>query len=234
MAQDTSIPCPDDSVDTEYIDPVVALLLPKPRMTLGQHFAQNTDKIRDRGCCSRIDNTCCSIISRWWNVRFKCQRRLVSFFEQPLFHIIITTLVIIDCLLTIAAFILDFISIKKSCESKSVSHTGGHHREDESDRIEHAAEVIEYCSMALLTLFVLEVLIKTFVFGRHWWNFKEKKLEWMDAIVVIATFCIGLASIHRHDLFTGIPVLFIALRLWRIVSCYENPKFIPIFHFLLD
>ncbi|CAF3348098.1 unnamed protein product [Rotaria socialis] len=126
-------------------------------------------------------------------------------------------------MLTIAWFVLDFIALKKSCDSKTISHaTQKHNNEDERDYIELAAEIIEYCSMALLSLFLVEVLIKIYVFGRHWWNFQEKRMEWLDAIVVIAAFAFGLATMHRQDLFAGIPLLFISLRLWRIIEIINS------------
>ncbi|CAF1536199.1 unnamed protein product [Rotaria magnacalcarata] len=214
---------PNDYSESKDVDLTVALLIPKHRMTLGQHFDRNTEKVQDQGCCFRFDNPCCSILSRWWNVQYKWQRRMVRLFESPLFHIIITTLVFIDCILTITAFVLDFIELKRLCDSKSISHaTKKHNKEDERDRIELAVEIIEYCCMALLVLFVVEVLIKIYVFGRHWWNFQEKKMEWLDTIVVIATFAIALATMHRQDLFAAIPLLFISLRLWRIIEIINS------------
>ncbi|CAF4231330.1 unnamed protein product [Rotaria sp. Silwood2] len=212
---------PEDCLETNYVDPMIALLIPKPKMTLGEHFDRNTDKIQDKGCCLRFDNACCSMLGRWWNVRYKWQREVVRFVEQPLFHIIVIALVLIDCFIMITEFILDFIKLKKSCDSKHINHTTEHNGQM-YDQIEFIAEILDYCSLALLVVFVIEVLIKVYAFGRHWWNFHEKKMEWLDATIVIASFIIDLITMHRDNVFAGIPLLFISLRLWRFIGIIND------------
>ncbi|CAF3571264.1 unnamed protein product [Rotaria sp. Silwood1] len=222
MDEMKSEPHLEDNMETNYVDPLIALLIPKPTMTLGEHFDRNTDKIQDKGCCLRFDNACCSMFGRWWNVRNKWQRELVRFIEQPLFHIIIIALVLIDCLLMITEFILDFITLKKPCDLKNLNHTIAHDGKEMYDRIEFIAGILDYCSLALLTVFVVEIFVKVYAFGRHWWNFHEKKMEWLDATIVMASFVIDLITIRRDNLFAGIPLLFISLRLWRFIGLIND------------
>lgn len=207
-----------DGSEPSYVDPVLALLLPKPQMPSEQYFQTNKSDTEDRGCCAHFDNACCSMVSRWWNVRYKWQREVVHVVEQPIFHITIIVLVLLDCFFIVSGLMLDFILLKKPCEQKPHGHTTSHHDDVMSERIEQAAEILEYCSLVLLTIFIIEVLMKIFAFGRHWWNFHKKLFEWFDAIVVISSFVIDLINIHKKNFFTGVPLLFISLRLWRFVS----------------
>ena len=202
-------------------DPVIAVLIPKPQKTSLEKFVQKTEKSEDKGCCLRFDNVCCKILGRWWNVRYKCQQGIGRFVERPIFHIVIIVLVLIDCLLVMGELMLDYIKLNKPCGSKTLNHTSGHVEEKEHHRIEVAVEILHFSSLALLALFLIEVLVKVYAFGRHWWNFYEKKMEWLDAIIVIVSFAIDLASMHKSNIFTEMSLLFISLRLWRLVS-YSN------------
>jgi len=212
----------DGRLEPCSFDPVIALLIPKPKMTIIDKLEQNTDETQDKGCCLGFDNACCSILGRWWNVRYKLQRGIIRFVEKPLFHIAIIVLVLIDCLLVITELILDFIKLKKPCGSKTINHDIGHGAEDENHRIEMIVEILHFSSLALLAVFLLEVLVKVYAFGRHWWNFHQKKMEWLDAIIVIVSFAVDLASLHKSNVFVEISLLFISLRLWRfirIINC---------------
>ena len=195
------------------VDPVIALLIPKVKITTIEKVEDNTDEVREKGYCSLLD--------RWWNVHYDLQRGIIRFVEQPMFHIAIIVLVLVDCLLVIAELIIDFIKLKKPCGSKTNNRTTAHDEADEHHRLEIAVEILHYSSLALLALFLLEVLAKVYAFGRHWWNLREKKMEWLDAIIVIASFIVDVVSIHHSNVFTEISLLFISLRLWRFVSTYH-------------
>jgi hypothetical protein len=67
-------------------------------------------------------------------------------------------------------------------------------------------------------MFVIEVLIKIYAFGKKWWDIREKKMEWLDALIVIVSFIVDMYFINRPNVIAEISLLFISFRLWRIVS----------------
>jgi hypothetical protein len=194
-----------------HADPVIAVLIPKQRTTTTEKLEQNVDEPRDQGCCS--------ILGRWWNVQYQCQRAIVHFVKKSLFHIAIVVLVLIHCLLIIAEIILDFIKLKQPCDLRTVIHANQHDKKDNNE-IELAIEILHYSSLALLTVFLIEVLAKIYAFGRHWWNPHDKKMEWFDATIVITSFVIDLVMLYKSNVLIEIFLLFISFRLWRLVCCY--------------
>ncbi|CAF1580862.1 unnamed protein product [Rotaria magnacalcarata] len=211
----------DVVIESAGTHPVINLLVPKSKLSLVEKFEQNTEETRDQGCCLEFDNACCSLLSKWWNVHYKWQRGLLRFIEQPMFHIVIIGLVLIDCLLVIAQIILDFIKFKKICDSDHINKTAAH-KEHEHHQIELAVEVLHYSSLVLLAMFVVEVFIKIFAFGRHWWSFHHKKMEWLDAIVVLASFALDIVIMYKDSIFAEISLLFISLRLWRLTRIINS------------
>jgi hypothetical protein len=209
-----------DMSTSPNIDPVIVSLVPKQRTTIVEKLNQQTGETRDKGCCFTFDNTCCSILGRWWDVRYECQRRIIDLVEKPAFHIAIIVLVLIDCLLVIAELMVDFIKLKKPCSPKSTSHTPSNHEKDDH-KLELAIEILHYSSLILLAVFLVEVIVKVYAFGRQWWDFRRKKMEWLDAIIVIVSFIIDLSIMHTSNVLAEISLLFISLRLWRFVSYWN-------------
>lgn len=198
-----------ESSKRHYIDQITAFFIPKSKTSLAQKFSESTHNTEKHGCCT--------ILSRWWNVHYKWQQAMVHFVEKTIFHIAVILLVIIDCLLVVAELILDFVKLRKMCDLKPTNDTDVHH-EHELHRIELAIEILHFSSLVLLGLFVIEVLTKVFIFGRHWWDIHEKKMEWLDTIIVIASFIVDLVIMFQSNVFAEISLLFISLRLWRVVS----------------
>jgi hypothetical protein len=199
----------NDHLTSHNVDPVITPLAPKQTTTTVEKFDQETDETQYKGNCS--------ILVRWWNVRYKWQRAINEFVEKPAFHITIIVLVVIDCLLVIGELMLDLIKLRKPCGSKSTHSIDPHHEKDDH-KLELAIEILHYSSLALLALFLLEVIVKVFAFGREWWDFHNKKMEWLDAIIVIVSFIIDISSMHTSNMLAEISLLFISLRLWRFVS----------------
>ena len=165
---------------------------------------------------SWCDNNCGSFLAQWWNVTYRHQRFIVHTVEKTIFHVVIIILVLVDCVLIIAELMLDFIDLKERCGKKNESST--RHEEAGHSKLEVAIEVLHYGSIFLLAVFVLEVLIKIYAFGKKWWNFRQKKMEWLDAIIVIVSFAIDIYFLQRSNVLAEISLLFISFRLWRIVS----------------
>ncbi|XP_068236119.1 voltage-gated hydrogen channel 1-like [Palaemon carinicauda] len=73
--------------------------------------------------------------------------------------------------------------------------------------------VLHYLSLAVLSLFCFEILVKILSMGLE---FFTHKLEVFDAIVVIVAFVLDIVYLHSSDAHSGISLI-IVLRLWRVV-----------------
>lgn len=166
-------------------------------------------------CC---DRNCCSCFNYWWNVKFDHQRFIVHIVEKTIFHIGIIILVLVDCLLVVTELLLDFIYLTQKCDSKTKNTTN--HEDEKNEKLELAIEIFHYASIILLAVFVLEVIVKIYAFGKKWWDFRERKMEWLDAIIVIISFIIDIYFLQKPNVIAEISLLFISFRLWRIVSIF--------------
>ena len=168
-----------------------------------------------------IETDYTSCLDRWWNVVPNHQRTIVHVVEKTIFHIAVVILVLVDCILVIAELMLDFILLNQKCgnnnKTKAVTET---HDDGKYDKLELAIEILHYASIALLGIFVLEIILKIYAFGKKWWNFREKKMEWLDAIIVIVSFIIDVTLLNTQSVIAEISLLFISFRLWRIVSIF--------------
>uniref|UniRef100_UPI00358F29B3 voltage-gated hydrogen channel 1 n=1 Tax=Myxine glutinosa TaxID=7769 RepID=UPI00358F29B3 len=108
-------------------------------------------------------------------------------FGSQQYQVLVIFLVLLD-----AAFVLGELLI-------DVSSTG--------------SEVLHYLSLSVLSLFMVELLIKLYVFRLE---FLHHGLELLDAAVVLISFVLDIVYSLQHSAFdaTGLLVL---LRLWRVV-----------------
>jgi len=174
-----------------------------------EQFEQESNKIQTKSCCPCFD--------QWWNCEFNHQRFIVHIVEKTIFHIGVIILVLVDCLFVIGELMLDFIYLSEKCDTKK-GNTG--HEEIKNHKLELAIELLHYGSIILLAIFVIEVLVKIYAFGKKWWDFHEKKMEWLDAIIVIVSFVIDIYFLKNPNVIAEISLLFISFRLWRIVSTF--------------
>ena len=173
-------------------------------------------------------NQYCSCFYRWWNIKFNHQRFIVHIVEATIFHLAIIVLVLLDCLLVVSELMLDFIYLNEKCDHQTENTTN--HEAGKNHRLELAIESLHYASIILLAIFVLEVIVKIYALGQRWWNFRNKKMEWLDAIIVLVSFIIDIYFLKKPNVIAEISLLFISFRLWRIVSrtyCY-------CYHFFFD
>lgn len=177
-------------------------------LTTLEQFDQESDDLKTRSCCPCFD--------QWWNSEFKHQRFIVHIVEKTVFHVGIIILVLVDCLFVVGELMLDFIVLSEKCNGKKGNTT--HEEEETNHGIELAIEILHYGSIVLLAIFVFEVLVKIYAFGKKWWDFREKKMEWLDAIIVIVSFIIDIYFLKQPNVIAEISLLFISFRLWRIVS----------------
>lgn len=208
----------------------VSVRLSDTTLTTMELFEEEPDNVKANNCC-------CPCLNQWWNSEFKHQRFIVHIVEKTSFHLAIIILVLLDCLLVVGELMLDFIYLSNKCDDKK--HNLGNETEG-NETLELAIEVLHFGSIAFLSVFVLEVLIKIYAFGKKWWDIHEKKMEWLDAIIVIVSFIIDVYFLKQPNVIAEISLLFISFRLWRIVSiflCYFKKKnknlFYSIFRFEL-
>ncbi|NWT43856.1 HVCN1 protein, partial [Chroicocephalus maculipennis] len=72
--------------------------------------------------------------------------------------------------------------------------------------------VFHYLSLSILTIFLVEVGFKVFVYRRE---FFHHKFEVLDGIVVVVSFILDIVLIFREHEFEAVGLL-ILLRLWRV------------------
>ncbi|GFS62563.1 voltage-gated hydrogen channel 1 [Nephila pilipes] len=147
----------------------------------------NIEKLnfRDDGSCSVISDT-----EEDPSLRplVSCRERLQHMFESHKFQVGVVALVLIDCVVVIAELIL---------EAK--------HDQLGNGLIPH---ILHYMSIGILSLFLVEIVVKIFAFGA---DFFHHKLEVFDAFVIVLSFALDVAFWEQE----GIDLI-IVLRLWRV------------------
>ncbi|XP_004709636.2 voltage-gated hydrogen channel 1 [Echinops telfairi] len=118
---------------------------------------------------------------------------LRKLFSSHRFQVVIICLVILDALLVLAELILDLNIIQP-------------------DKNNYAIKVLHFMSIAILTLFMVEIFFKIFVFRLE---FFHHKFEILDAIVVVVSFVFDIVLLFREHEFEALGLL-ILLRLWRV------------------
>ncbi|XP_040191892.1 voltage-gated hydrogen channel 1-like [Rana temporaria] len=116
------------------------------------------------------------------------------FFGCHKFQIVIVCLVILDALFVLIEVLLDLELLV--------------------DKVDHIIpKIFHYMSLAIVSLFVLEILCKIIAFSVE---FFHHKCEVFDAAIVGVSFIIKVIYLTREDLFRAIGLL-ILLRIWRVV-----------------
>jgi len=158
----------------------------------------------------------------WWNQDYRSQKVICGIIESFYFRALIIFLVILDTALVIAEIILDSFKIHYECENKS-HHPPRHHNEIMIKRLEIAMEFAHYASIAILLLFVIELFVKIYAFGREFWNIRRKKMEYFDAFIVITSLAIDLATLRSEEKFLEKKLLVIlCIRLWRFIRIISS------------
>ncbi|XP_064620912.1 voltage-gated hydrogen channel 1-like [Lineus longissimus] len=114
------------------------------------------------------------------------------------FQISVVILVILDCIIVIAELLIDL----------KVFETGG----EESIHESLAPHILHYISIAILSIFLVELGIKIYAFRLE---FFKSKMEVFDGIVVVLSFALDIAFANEEGIISGLG-LFIVLRLWRV------------------
>ncbi|XP_019394318.1 PREDICTED: voltage-gated hydrogen channel 1 [Crocodylus porosus] len=114
-------------------------------------------------------------------------------FSSHKFQILVVCLVILDAVLVLVELLLDL----------KIIHPDKNHI---------APKVFHYLSLAILTLFMVEIGFKLFIYRLE---FFHHKFEVLDGIVVIISFVLDIVLLFLEREFEAIGLL-ILLRLWRV------------------
>ncbi|XP_041347946.1 voltage-gated hydrogen channel 1-like isoform X2 [Gigantopelta aegis] len=111
------------------------------------------------------------------------------------FQIGVIILVILDCLLVIVELLLDLRVFELP---------------DHENHI--APKIIHYCSIAILSVFMVEIMVRMYALRLE---FFKHKLEMFDSAVVIVSFVLDIVYRNQEGAANGVGLL-IVLRLWRV------------------
>ncbi|XP_010135896.1 PREDICTED: voltage-gated hydrogen channel 1 [Buceros rhinoceros silvestris] len=125
--------------------------------------------------------------------RVSFQHIMKKLFSSHRFQIAVVCLVILDALLVLGELLMDL----------EIIHP---------DKYHIAPKVFHYLSLSILTIFLVEVGFKVFVYR---WEFFHHKFEVLDGIVVIVSFILDIVLVFREHEFEAVGLL-ILLRLWRV------------------
>ncbi|NXS93975.1 HVCN1 protein, partial [Jacana jacana] len=125
--------------------------------------------------------------------RVSFQDMMKKLFGSHRFQILVVCLVILDALLVLGELLMDL----------KIIHP---------DKYNITPKVFHYLSLSILTIFLVEVGFKVFVYRRE---FFHHKFEVLDGIVVIVSFILDVVLIFREHEFEAVGLL-ILLRLWRV------------------
>uniref|UniRef100_A0A2K6S9M0 Voltage-gated hydrogen channel 1 n=1 Tax=Saimiri boliviensis boliviensis TaxID=39432 RepID=A0A2K6S9M0_SAIBB len=118
---------------------------------------------------------------------------LRKLFGSHRFQVIIICLVVLDTLLVLADLILELNIIQ-------------------TDKNHYATKVFHYMSVTILSIFMMEIIFKLYVFRLE---FFHHKFEILDAVVVVVSFVLDVVLLLRKHDFEALGLL-ILLRLWRV------------------
>ncbi|NWX78918.1 HVCN1 protein, partial [Alca torda] len=125
--------------------------------------------------------------------RVSFQDMMKKLFSSHRFQILVVCLVILDALLVLGELLMDL----------KIIHP---------DKYNITPKVFHYLSLSILTIFLVEVGFKVFVYRRE---FFHHKFEVLDGVVVVVSFILDIVLIFREHEFEAVGLL-ILLRLWRV------------------
>jgi hypothetical protein len=170
--------------------------------------------------------------TRWWNQEYDHQKFICGINESFPFHALIIFLVILDTSLVISEIMLDSFKIQHECKSH-MNHPSKHLHDKTKERIIHAMEIVHYCSIGILSFFFVELLVRIYAQGKEFWNIRRKKMEYLDAFIVITSLIIDLLFLTGEQKLLGEKLLLILVfRLWRFIRIISSTLQILIFYLL--
>ncbi|KAF9897373.1 hypothetical protein BX616_005721 [Lobosporangium transversale] len=132
----------------------------------------------------------------WFN---RSRHRIGHIIESKMTHIIILTLTSIDIILVMLQI------------GASLLHL------DETEKEHWTILMFEHTSLAIVSLFVVEILLKLYAFGPlyFWRGTKHGILHLLDALIILTSFILELVLRGAAVELSGLLIIF---RLWRIIK----------------
>ena len=119
------------------------------------------------------------------------RERVQHFLHSSICHIAVLLLVLLDCGLVIAEIILDakIVTYEDYCTHSPNPTPACVADEDKAHHWEHAAHATHISSIIILSIFMVEVMMKIYFTYDH---FIKHKVEILDAVVVFISFVLDL------------------------------------------
>ncbi|KAF9103831.1 hypothetical protein BGX27_010339 [Mortierella sp. AM989] len=129
----------------------------------------------------------------------KARHKVGETLESKRAHIIIIILTALDILLVIAQIAVTLLGLD--------NHKGAH----------VAVEILAHFSLAIVTLFMVEIILKVFAFGpRYFWkSTPHGLLHLADALIIIISFALEISLSGAEQ---ELGSLLIVFRLWRLIK----------------
>ncbi|XP_078598911.1 voltage-gated hydrogen channel 1-like [Branchiostoma floridae x Branchiostoma japonicum] len=149
------------------------------------------------------------------------REKLLHVLHSTEFQVAVVILVIVDCILVVFELLIDLggiklceEAVKAECQNMGTTATMSPAEEIEKEaECDHPApEILHYMSIAILCIFLIEIMFKVYAYQK---DYIKHKMELFDALVVIVSFCFDVAYANHEDAFDGIGLL-VVLRLWRV------------------
>jgi len=161
-------------------------------------------------------------LSKWWNQKYPHQKRLEKFLEHSLFHLFIIILVIIECAAVIIEILLHNLKNQYLCGKPTYPYNpyNPSYPDDRIHRLEHIMHICHYLSIGILTVFIVELLLKLYAYGYHYWNCKENhKLDYFDAFLAIFSYTVEIYFVFadKDSILAHSASLIVILRLWHLL-----------------
>ncbi|CAF1155545.1 unnamed protein product [Adineta ricciae] len=160
-------------------------------------------------------------LSKWWKQEYHCQQVLSNLIESFEFQALVIFLVVLDTSSVVIEILLDSFKIHYEC--KHNHHHASVHSKLKEEHVELVMEIAHYFSIGILTFFVIELLVRIFASGKEFWNIRRRKMQYLDAIIVITSLIIDLSFLRGEKKLLGEElILVLAFRLWRFVRIISS------------
>lgn len=179
----------------------------------------NISTTTSKGCCSK-----------WWNQIYNHQQVICRIIRSYYFRALVIFLVIFDEGLLISEIILESYKVQSECEIYDHHFTKDNY-EMIKERIELIMEIAHFSSIAILIFFTIELIFRVYASGKEFWNCRRKKMEYLDAFIVITSLIIDIYLL-REKRILGKKLLIFALRLWRFVRIITSKLIVANFYLI--
>ena len=175
---------------------------------------------------SSRSNNCCSL---WWHQGYRAQKFISRIIESIYFRSLVMLLIILDTTLLIIEIMLDIYKSHYECNTH-VYNLSKNQDKVLAERIEIATEIAHYSSIAILSLFFIELLVKIYALGKNFWNIQRKKMEYLDAFIVTTSLIIDLYFLVAGKQILGEElILLFSFRLWRFIRIIDGKAKVLVF-----